>query len=86
MESGCITVSAAQHHIQEEWSRERSVLLYVASMQWECVLSSVSSLHSLSKSFRITAASCVGFPLQIWSLEHKNVGVAKGLKVKTLPN
>lgn len=60
------------------------MLLYAASMQWESVFQRVSSLHSLNKSFKITAASCVGFPLQIWSLKHKKVGVAEGLKVKTL--
>lgn len=65
-------------------ARERSVLLYAASMQWESVFQQVSSLHSLNKSFKITAASCVGFPLQIWSLKHRNVGVSEGLKVKTM--
>lgn len=50
--------------------RCRNVLWYAASMQWESMFQCVSALHSLNKSLKITAASCVGFTLRLSSLMH----------------
>lgn len=69
--------TSCRERVGREIKGDQEVYFY---MQWESVFQHVSSLHSLNKSFKITAAPCVGFTLWLWSLKHKECGRCREAK------